>query len=242
MLVKTRAIVLNSLKYGESQVIADIFTEALGRVPFILRMPRSSRSRMGKQLFQPLTILDIEFDHRPSVRLQRMKNAAIACPFTTIPFDAYKLGIALFVAEFTAYCTRSEQANRQMYMFVENSVRWLDACERGFANFHIIYMLHLARFVGFYPNTDDLQGEACYFDLRGGCFVRNVPAHRDYLEPAEAGKIRMLMRLNYTTMRLLSLSRSERNRIVDVVLTYYRLHQPDFPEMKSLPVLKELFA
>ena len=242
MLVKTRAIVLNSLKYGESQVIADIFTEAVGRVAFILRMPRSARSRMGKQLFQPLTILDIEFDHRPSVRLQRMRNASIACPFTSIPFDAHKLGIALFVAEFTAYCTRSEQGNRQMYLFVENSVRWLDACTHGFANFHIIYMLHLARFVGFYPNTDDGGDALPYFDLRGGCFVRNVPTHRDYLEPAEAGTIRVLLRFNYTTMRLLSLSRSERNRIVDVILTYYRLHQPDFPEMKSLPVLKELFA
>ena len=241
MLVKTRAIVLNSLKYGESQIIVDIFTEALGRLSFMQRLPRTSRSGVRKQLFQPLTILDVEFDYRQRQRLQRIKDAAIACPFATIPFDARKLGIALFVAEFTAYSTRSEQANPQMYQFVENSVRWLDACAHDFANFHIVYMLHLARFVGFYPNLDDQQ-EHPYFDLRGGCFVANVPTHRDFLQPAEAHKIRLLMRLNYTTMRLLSLSRGERNRIVDVVLYYYRLHQPDFPELKSLPVLKELFA
>ena len=54
--------------------------------------------------------------------------------------------------------------------------------------------------------------------------------------------IQLLMRLNYTTMRLLSLTRSERNRIVDVILYYYKLHLPEFPEMKSLPVLKELFC
>lgn len=241
MLVKTNAIVLNSLKYGESQIIVDMFTEMYGRLSFMQRIPRTSRSGVKKQFFQPLTILSIEFDFRPSQKLQRIKEAAVACPFVSIPFDALKLSIAMFVAEFTSYCTRSEQANRPLYLFVENSVRWLDACTNGFANFHIIYMLHLSRFVGFYPNLDSGVGKT-WFDMRSGCFTGSMPAHNDVLQPDEANKIRLLMRLNYTTMRLLSLSRSERNRIVEVVLQYYRLHQPGFPEMMSLPVLMQLFC
>lgn len=241
MLVKTNAIVLNSLKYGESQIIVDMFTEMYGRLSFMQRIPRTSHSGVKKQFFQPLTILSIEFDFRPSQKLQRIKEAAVAWPFVSIPFDALKLSITMFVAEFTSYCTRSEQANRPLYLFVENSVRWLDACTNGFANFHIIYMLHLSRFVGFYPNLDSDVGKT-WFDMRSGCFTGSMPAHNDVLQPDEANKIRLLMRLNYTTMRLLSLSRSERNRIVEVVLQYYRLHQPGFPEMKSLPVLMLLFC
>lgn len=241
MLVKTSAIVLGSLKYGESQLIVDLFTESHGRLSFMQRIPRTSRSGVKKQFFQPLTLLSVEFDYRASQKLQRIRNASVAWPFVSLPFDAFKLSIALFVAEFTGYCTRSEQSNPPLYMFIENSVRWLDACESGFANFHIIYMLHLTRFIGFYPNLDD-DSDAAFFDMRAGCFVSHVPVHSDFLKPDEACKIRMLMRLNYTTMRLLSLSRSERSRIVDVVLQYYRLHQPGFPEMKSLPVLMQLFA
>ena len=243
MLVKTKAIVLNSLKYGESQIIVDIFTESHGRLSFVQRIPRTSRSGIKKQLFQPLTILDIEFDWRASQKLQRIKDAAIAYPFVSLPFDAFKLSIALFVAEFTSYGTRSEQSNPALFKFIENSVMWLDTCERDFANFHIIYMLHLTRFIGFYPNLDDgFDDDGACFDMRAGCFTHNYPAHSDFLEPDEARKIRLLMRLNYTTMRLLSLSRSERNRIVEVILQYYRLHQPGFPDMKSLPVLAQLFC
>lgn len=241
MQVKTNAIVLNSLKYGESQLIVDMLTETHGRLSFIQRIPRSPRSGVKKQLFQPLSLLTIEFDYRQSQKLQRVREAAIACPFRSIPFDAGKLSIALFVAEFTGYCTRAEQQNRPLYMFIENSVRWLDACDGDFANFHIVYMLHLTRFVGFYPNMDDEQ-EGTFFDMRAGCFTRSTPMHPDFLMPAEARSIRLLMRLNYTTMRLLPLTRSERNRIVEVVLAYYRLHQPSFPEMKSLPVLRQLFG
>ena len=241
MLEKTRAIVLNSLKYGESQMIVDMYTEGRGRLSFIQRIPRQGRGGIKKQYFQPLTILDIEFDYRATQRLHKLRSAAVAFPFRSLPFDMAKLSIALFVAEFTIYVTRSEQADPALYAFVENSVRWLDACEGSFANFHIIYMLHLSRFVGFYPNLDSGVGKT-WFDMRSGCFTGSMPAHNDVLQPDEANKIRLLMRLNYTTMRLLSLSRSERNRIVEVVLQYYRLHQPGFPEMKSLPVLMQLFC
>ena len=241
MLEKTRAIVLNSLKYGESQLIVDMYTEGRGRLSFIQRIPRQGRAGIKKQYFQPLTILDIEFDYRTTQRLHKLRSAAVAFPFRSLPFDMAKLSIAMFVAEFTRYVTRSEQADPALYAFIEHSVRWLDACEDNFATFHIIYMLHLTRFVGFYPNVEDYR-EGCCFDMREGCFVSVVPSHADFLPPQEAAKIGLLLRLNYATMRLLRLTREERNRCIDVLLAYYRLHQPDFTDMKSLAVLRELFG
>ena len=78
-------------------------------------------------------------------------------PFSSIPFDAHKLGIALFMAEFVTYATRSEQQNHDLFLFVENSVMWLDTCVSSFANFHIVFMLHMTRFVGFFPiPTNDM--------------------------------------------------------------------------------------
>ena len=177
MLEKTRAIVLNSLKYGESQMIVDMYTEGRGRLSFIQRIPRQGRGGIKKQYFQPLTILDIEFDYRATQRLHKLRSAAVAFPFRSLPFDMAKLSIALFVAEFTIYVTRSEQADPALYAFVENSVRWLDACEGSFANFHIIYMLHLTRFIGFYPNVED-YASGCSFDMREGCFVYAAPPHK----------------------------------------------------------------
>ena len=241
MLEKTRAIVLNSLKYGESQLIVDMYTEGRGRLSFIQRIPRQGRAGIKKQYFQPLTILDIEFDYRQTQRLHKLRTASVAFPFRSLPFDIAKLSIALFVAEFTRYATRSEQAAPALYAFIEHSVRWLDACVDNFANFHIIYMLHLTRFVGFYPNVEGYVSGCC-FDMREGCFVSVLPSHADFLPPEEAEKIGLLLRLNYGTMRLLRLTRDERNHCIDVLLAYYRLHQPDFPDVKSLAVLRELFG
>ena len=51
-----------------------------------------------------------------------------------------------------------------------------------------------------------------------------------------------LTRMNYENMHLFSMSRTERNRCMDVVLKYYAIHVPNFPELKSLEVLRSLFS
>jgi DNA repair protein RecO (recombination protein O) len=62
------------------------------------------------------------------------------------------------------------------------------------------------------------------------------------LPPHEAALAIVMMRMDFATMHLYHLTRSERARLLDVLLTYYRLHLPSFPELKSVEVLKELFS
>ena len=79
-------------------------------------------------------------------------------------------------------------------------------------------------------------------DLRNACFSSLVPIHKDYVSSKESSLIALLMRLSYKTMHLYTMSREERNHCTEVILLYYRLHIPGFPELKSLDVLKSLFA
>ena len=50
-----------------------------------------------------------------------------------------------------------------------------------------------------------------------------------------------LLRMNYDTIHLFAMSRGERNRCLAIINDYYRLHLPDFPILKILDVLRELF-
>lgn len=221
-------------------MIIDFLTETNGRLSCITHISKSTRSKIRKQYFQPLTILEMELEIRRNSRLHTIHEARIGTPFFSIPFDAYKLSIALFTAEFLSNATRNEQPDTMLYKYVENSVLWLDGVGSKFSNFHLVFMMRLTRFAGFFPNLDNYSPDCC-FDMRNGCFTPSPPLHRDFLTPDEAAKIRVLMRMNYDTMHLYAMSRAERNRCVDVILDFYRLHLPDFKDIKSLDVLKELF-
>ena len=240
MLTKTQAIVLHSLKYGETRLIVDMFTRAFGRQSFIVSIPKTAKGKVKKQFFQPLTLLDIETDIRPRLQLQKLHDVRLMSPFASIPFEPDKLTISLFVAEFLYYALRSEQRNELLYDYLENSIMWLDGQQTRFANFHLVFLLRLTRFLGFYPNLDDYK-DGDYFDLRESVFMRNPPVHCDFLHPEEAQKVQLMMRMDFPTMHLFRMTHQERNRLLEVSLKYYRLHLPDFPEMKSIEVLQALY-
>jgi DNA repair protein RecO (recombination protein O) len=241
MLTKTEAIVLHALKYGESRLIVDLFTRDCGRLAVIVSLPKTSRGKFRKQLFQPLTLLNVEIDVRPKAQLQKLRDAVLLMPYTTMTTDARKLTIALFVAEFLYYALRGEQQNEPMFDYLLSGIEWLDNSTEHYANFHLVFLMRLSRFLGFYPNLEGYEPD-CLFDLRASTFCRQAPLHSDYLAPAEAARVELMMRMDFATMHLFRLSRHDRGRLLDIILTYYRLHLPDFPELHSLAVLQELYG
>ena len=239
MLTKTEAIVLHALKYGERQMIVDMFTREHGRLSFIVSLPRSERSKLKKQYLQPLTLLQIEADIRPQVQLQKLRDVGLLQPLPSLLSHAEKLSVGLFISEFLYHALKGEQRNELLFDYVRGSLEWLDGTQGPVANFHLVFLMRLSRFLGFYPNLED---EGDYFDLRGAVFTAQPPLHRDFLLPQESTHIRLLMRMDYSTMHLFRLSRPERARILEILLLYYRLHLPAFPELRSLSVLKDLYA
>lgn len=240
MEVKTKAIVVRTVKYGESRIIVDLLTRKAGRVSMVCQLTKSGKGKIKKQLLQPMTMLDVAFDYRKNISLQHFQDLRIGQVYRSLLFDPYKLSITLFLAEFLIYATRDETDNRQLYDFIETSLLWLDNADGGFANFHLVFMLRISLFIGFYPNLDDYH-EGCWFDLREGCFTPLRPSHNDCLKPDEAARMRTIMRMSLDNMHLFRMSRVERNRCAEIILYYYRLHQSDFPELRSIEVLKELF-
>ena len=241
MLVKTEAIVLHAIKFGESRLIVDMFTREVGRTSFAVPIPKTSKGRLKKQFFQPMTLLEVECDVRQRDQLQKLKDARLLAAYASIPFSPEKLALSLFTAEFLCHALRAEQQNEPLFVYLYDSMQWLDMIETGFANFHLTFLIRMSRFLGFYPNLDDYV-RGCIFDLRTATFSLQVPTHRDFLQPDDAQRIHTLMRMDFPTMHLFRLSRQERNRITEVLLHYYQLHIPQFPELKSLDVLKELWT
>ena len=241
MYQKVIGIVLRTLKYNDASNIVDIYTERNGRASFLVKIPRSRKSGVRSVLFQALALVELEAEIRPNSSLHRIREAKSLYPFSSLPYHPYKSSIAMFLAEFLCRALKEEDANESLCAYLVHSIRWLDGCgERSFAIFHLVFLMRLSRFLGVYPNVDNYTS-GCYFDMINACFTPLLPKSGSYLEPEEASRIRLLLRMNYETMHLFGMTRVERNRCLSVINDYYRLHLPDFPTLKSLDVLKELF-
>ena len=80
-----------------------------------------------------------------------------------------------------------------------------------------------------------------YIDLLQGCVTAEQPLHAHFLMPQNAGFFVELLCTGFDSMHALSLNRELRGVYLAILIEYYRLHIPDFPKLKSLDILKELF-
>ena len=241
MLQKLQGIVLCTLKYNDKSNIVRIYTHQGGQQSFLIPAVRSRKSMVSGVLFQPLSLVEFEADYRPKSGLHPIKEARAWYPLVSVPFHPYKSGIALFLAEFRYRTLTEEAENMPLFSYLTHSILWLDTCERNYANFHLVFLMRLSRFLGLYPNTEQYQ-EGAFFDLLNATFTTTSPVHGCFLSPEESARVCTLLRMKYETMHLFSMNRNERNRCLDIICRYYRLHLPDFPELKSIEVLKELFT
>lgn len=236
---KTRGIVLRTVKINDNKLIVDFLSREEGRVSAVWKVTTSRTSKVRRQYFQPMTILSANLERSPRQQMARIKEAHIAQPYSSIFLDGSKLAITFFLAEFLNYATRSMHGDAPLYDFVEQSLTWLDTSSRGVANFHLMFMVRMSLFLGFQPDMSSYE-EGALFDLREGIFCTSAPLHSDFINADDAKKMQILMRMSPSNLHLFPLSRNERNRIIDITLTYYRLHIPQFGEMKTLEVLREL--
>ena len=100
--------------------------------------------------------------------------------------------------------------------------------------------LRLLHYLGIYPNVESYVAGSC-FDMLNGVFVDRIPMHRHYLNRQESVVFARLLKISFENMSLYSFSRQDRVSVINRILEYYRLHLPDFPEIKSLSVMQSLF-
>lgn len=191
MLQRLEGIVLHVVKYSDKSNIVHIYTRQNGSMSFLIPAVRSRKSLVNGVLFRPFSLVEVEADVRSKAALPSIKEARLSYPLESVPYNPYKLGIVMFLAEFLSHALREEGKNEPLFAYLSSSIRWLDACGEDFANFHLVFLIRLSRFLGFYPNLENYQ-EGDWFDMLNACFVETKPLHGMSLSPEEASHIRQL--------------------------------------------------
>lgn len=242
MLETTNGIVLHYNRYNDDSAIVDIFTLSRGSLSFLVRDRRGQRkSSMHATLLRPLNIVELVFDYRPSASLQKIQELHIGHCYTSLPYNPIKETVALFLSEFLHNVLRNEVQNEELYHYILYSLKWFDDATDGLANFHIAFLICLTHYLGFRPNINSKE-PLPFFDLRDSIATDTEPQHNFFLKGEEAAKLPLFLRMNLRNMHSYRLNRQQRSRILDVLTLYYQLHVPEFRNLRSLAVLREVLA
>lgn len=241
MFIDDKGIVLRCVKYDDKSFIAHVFTASHGHVSFMVNASRGKRSGMSARLFQPLSFLAFQWDAKPNATLYRMKEVRLLFVQQEIPADPVKRYVAMMLSEFMAYALGSETENPDLYIYMEHSVQWFDAAREGYANFHLVLLLKLARFLGIAPNVEEFA-EGYLFDLTRGCFVSVGVVSELLMDSRDAKLLCRLNEATYASMTDIAMNRHDRARLLRYMARYFSLHIPNFPAIKSLDILQEVMG
>jgi len=241
MLVTTKAIVLHHFKYSEKSVIAKVYTEKFGLQSYILNGVRTAKSKNKAVYLQPLSLIEINANHKEKKGLHQLKNLQLSIPYTTIPFEIGKTSIAFFIAEILYKSIKEEEANPPLFEFLYNAFQVLDLKENNYVNFHIIFMAQLCHFLGISPQNKTIESKNIYFDLQEGMFLSTQPHHKAFVGSPTSNQLINILNANFSNNTLL-LSYNDRKKLLTLFLDYYSLHLSNFDNLKSLAVLEEVLS
>jgi DNA repair protein RecO (recombination protein O) len=241
MLHKTRGIVFQITDFGESSVVARIYTELFGLQGYLINSVRKKNAKVKKNVLHPLSLVELVVYHKERRGLHRVADVKGNPALQNIPFDLVKNSIALFLDEVLCKCIREEEPNQQLFDFLFHSIQLLDVQSPANPEFHLSFLVQLTRYLGFYPGGSYTDNQK-YFDLVEGLFVKEVPGHMNYLEPEDSSRLQSIFIHSVNFSSPFQMSSAQKRLMLEKLLDYYRLHLEGFSEVKSLKVLAEVWS
>jgi DNA repair protein RecO (recombination protein O) len=250
MVIKTRGIVLRAVKYSETSVITDIFTEHFGLRSYIISGVRTSKSKVAAGLLQVMSLVEI-VAYEKAEKLNRLTEIRAAHVYTTVPFEMQRMSVGLFMAEVARRTIRGTEENRPLFDFLFDIFKFLDVTDGSVANLHLAFLVELSGLFGFRPeeNEDEYyDDEELILDLREGIFLPYYedeegdmePLEPHFLKPNLTTILRGFLKRPWHESAQIKMNRDERRALIAELLRFYQWHLEGFPDIQSFKILQEI--
>ena len=241
MYEKLKGIVLNTIRYSDKHNIVHIYTDGHGLMSFAVPQGKTAAARMRNALLMPLSLVEMEAGIRNGRDVASMRELRRNYPLATLYSDPIKNAIALFISELLAHVIQEPEGNAYLFSYIEQSVKLLEELPDHVGNFHICFLFHLGAHLGIQPNLESYRKDY-WFDMTDGVFMPAAIQGHAMLPPQEAQVIHLLSRMTFANMGHFHFTRDELNRMLDVIISYYRLHNASIGTLRSPDILKQLFT
>lgn len=244
-LYTTKAIILRTVKYGETSLVVSAYTERFGIQSYLVNGVRTaSKKGSGKaNLFQPGSVLELIVYHNDLKNLQRIKEFRWGYLYQHVLSDVIKNSIVLFMVELLQKCIKQPETNADLFNFIEESLIQVDKSKQQVtANFPLYFAIHLAAFFGF-QLQDNYSAINNVLDLQEGFFVNEKPIHPYFIEGRLSEVMSELLKvMQPAELEQLLLNHEIRRSLLNNLQLFYALHIQEFGQLKSLLVLQEVLG
>ncbi|MEM1270434.1 MAG: DNA repair protein RecO [Bacteroidota bacterium] len=165
MIVRTEALVLRSMDYGETSRIVTLYTRSHGKLAVLAKGARRPKSKFGSSL-QPMSYVQVVFYYKATRDLQTLSESSHVTPFPDITRDLTKISVGLRIVELMGALMQDQEANRQAFNVLLQVLAALNDAPARAENLLPYFQLRMAAELGFAPAFE--RGDVQALEDRGG--------------------------------------------------------------------------
>ena len=142
-ILKTEAIVLKKIEFGETSRIAHFYTKDLGRISGIIKGAKSPKSKFGKSV-DILNHLNLVLYNKNTREIQLISDIELINHFRKTKDNYEKLKYALAVIELVSALTVEHDPNKRLF---DGTTKILKLIEDGFEEEAVLFLRYMLFFI-----------------------------------------------------------------------------------------------
>ena len=172
-IIKTEAVVLKSIKYGETSKIVTFYTRELGKLTGIIKGARRPKNAAVPPL-QPMSHVSLVVYWKQGRDVQTVSQCDLLSSFRHIPESLEKLAIGMSMIELVDRVEHGQEQNVRLFCALVDLLAVLNDATKNLENVLYKFEVYLA----------DVLGFRCSFTNCVSCH-RKVPDERDHKQTVD---------------------------------------------------------
>lgn len=243
-LVKTRAIVLRKIDYGDTSRIAQFFTEYFGKISAIIKGVRTGKSKSGLiiDIFNNVEILLYKKGTR---EVQLVSEVELIKHYSNINEDLDRMSFANGIVELLSNLTVENENNHKLYLGSAKALELLNNLNKSPRLVFVKFLFFFIKEIGY-----ELEINKC--SICGKNLSKEMNASLNYDSGVicwECSQDRLIQaELNKELFNLLFCLSDKKNdikyddklldKLIKIFENYLRYHIHEFKGLKSLEIIK----
>jgi len=229
-----RGILLERTSFSESSLILTFYMQNSGIQKFIFQ-----GAKKKKQSLFPFTIYELSYYYRADSNLKKLTQADGYLSFDNTLMNPQKSIIAFFIADILRQTLKTNVSEKPIFAFLHQTIEQLNATDK-IAWFPLSFLANFTTCLGIQPNTS--HNDPAYFDVVEGEFYSDYSILHPNQYSLEQGVLvdYLFLLFKNKPVDYLSVTLTNRQKLLDILLAYYTQHVPGFRVGKSLEVIREV--
>jgi len=244
-IIRTEAVVLRSLDYGETSQIVTLLTREKGKLGVMAKGARRPKSSFGATL-QPMAYTQVVFYHKPTRDLQILSESSHVESFHQLRRDLESITIGLRIVELVDALVEEESPQPEVFGMVVRALRRLNRTEHRAANLWPYVQLRMAEVLGIAPaieraNVEAVEEEGLLSRANGGVYPADAaPEAPQRASRAALRAYAVFAQADLDTVMRMELRPPVRREVETLIRDFLRYHVEEAYPDRSQEVIAQL--